>query len=100
MLSWCTAWPHCGGRGAAAHFATARPPAVRLGAPRTGDIGSDEHNQRLSELRAMAVTEALVRDGVNASRITTRGYGAANPVASNATAEGRAQNRRVEIFLE
>ena len=63
-------------------------------------IGSEEHNQSLSERRAAAVTEALVRDGVDARRITTRGYGAANPVASNATAEGRAQNRRVEIILQ
>src|SRR5262249_38832662 len=62
-------------------------------------IGSEEHNQSLSERRA-AGTEALVRDGVAARRITTRGYGAANPVASNATAEGRAQNRRVEIMLQ
>jgi OmpA-OmpF porin, OOP family len=66
----------------------------------TDSSGTDEHNQWLSERRATAVTEALVRDGVSARRITTRGYGAANPVASNATAEGRAQNRRVEIILE
>jgi len=63
-------------------------------------IGTEERNQYLSERRAAAVTEALVRDGVDARRITTRGYGAANPVASNATAEGRAQNRRVEIILQ
>jgi outer membrane protein OmpA-like peptidoglycan-associated protein len=62
--------------------------------------GTEERNQWLSARRAVAVTEALVRDGVSASRITTRWYGAANPVASNATAEGRAQNRRVEIILE
>ena len=66
----------------------------------TDSSGTDEHNQWLSERRATAVTDTLVRDGVSASRITTRGYGAANPVASNATAEGRAQNRRVEIILE
>jgi OOP family OmpA-OmpF porin len=46
------------------------------------------------------VKQILVQSGVSASRITTTGYGAANPVASNATAEGRAQNRRVEIVLE
>jgi outer membrane protein OmpA-like peptidoglycan-associated protein len=62
--------------------------------------GTDEHNQSLSERRANTVTEALIRFGVSANRITTRGYGSANPVASNATAEGRAQNRRVEIILE
>jgi OmpA-OmpF porin, OOP family len=66
----------------------------------TDAIGTDARNERLSERRADAVKDALVRYGVSASRITTRGYGDANPVASNATAEGRAQNRRVEIILE
>lgn len=66
----------------------------------TDAIGTDARNERLSERRAEAVKDALVRNGVSASRITTRGYGDANPVASNATAEGRAQNRRVEIILE
>jgi len=66
----------------------------------TDAIGTDARNERLSERRAEAVKDALVRYGVSASRITIRGYGDANPVASNATAEGRAQNRRVEIILE
>jgi OmpA-OmpF porin, OOP family len=66
----------------------------------TDSMGSDARNQRLSERRAEAVKQILVESGVSASRITTAGYGAANPVASNATAEGRAQNRRVEIVLE
>jgi OOP family OmpA-OmpF porin len=66
----------------------------------TDAMGTDEHNQRLSERRAETVTQALIEDGVAPGRITTRGYGEANPVASNATAEGRAQNRRVEIILE
>jgi len=43
------------------------------------------------------VKDRLVQQGVSASRITTRGYGKADPVASNSTAEGRARNRRVEI---
>ncbi len=62
--------------------------------------GSDEHNEDLSLRRAEAVKQALVEDGVAERRIVVRGYGASNPVASNATAEGRAQNRRVEIVLE
>jgi len=66
----------------------------------TDSSGDDARNQRLSERRAEAVKQILVQSGVSASRITTAGYGAANPVASNATAEGRAQNRRVEIVLE
>ena len=66
----------------------------------TDSAGDDARNQRLSERRAEAVKQILVQSGVSASRITTAGYGAANPVASNATAEGRAQNRRVEIVLE
>jgi OmpA-OmpF porin, OOP family len=66
----------------------------------TDSTENDARNRRLSERRAEAVKEILVESGVSASRITTAGYGAANPVASNATAEGRAQNRRVEIVLE
>jgi OOP family OmpA-OmpF porin len=66
----------------------------------TDSMGSDARNQRLSERRAEAVKQILVESGVSASRITTAGYGSANPLASNATAEGRAQNRRVEIVLE
>jgi OmpA-OmpF porin, OOP family len=66
----------------------------------TDSNGSDAHNQLLSERRADTVKQALIEDGVSASRISTRGEGASNPVASNATAEGRAQNRRVEIILE
>ena len=66
----------------------------------TDSIGSDAYNQRLSERRANTVQQALIEDGVSARRITAGGYGKTNPVASNATAEGRAQNRRVEIILE
>jgi OmpA-OmpF porin, OOP family len=66
----------------------------------TDAMGTEEHNQRLSERRAYTVMQALVEDGVAAGRVRVHGYGEANPVASNATAEGRAQNRRVEIILE
>jgi OOP family OmpA-OmpF porin len=66
----------------------------------TDAMGTEEHNQRLSERRAYTVMQALVEDGVAAGRVRARGYGESNPVASNATAEGRAQNRRVEIILE
>ncbi|MGH7790148.1 MAG: OmpA family protein [Candidatus Binatia bacterium] len=65
----------------------------------TDSIGSAEYNQRLSERRANAVREYLERQGVNGSRMTARGFGKTNPVASNETAEGRAQNRRVELIV-
>ena len=66
----------------------------------TDSIGSDAYNIRLSERRAKTVRDALVADGIAADRITTKGMGKADPVASNATAEGRAQNRRVEIVAQ
>jgi OOP family OmpA-OmpF porin len=63
----------------------------------TDSIGSDAYNQKLSERRAMTVKDYMVTQGVSSSRITTRGFGKSKPVADNKTAEGRAQNRRVEI---
>ena len=63
----------------------------------TDSIGTDAYNLKLSERRANTVRDELIADGVSASRITTRGFGKADPVASNDTAEGRAENRRVEI---
>ena len=63
----------------------------------TDNTGSLALNQRLSGNRAIAVRFYLARKGVNPSRMTARGYGPANPVATNTTPEGRAQNRRVEL---
>ncbi|MDO5290385.1 MAG: OmpA family protein [Pseudomonadota bacterium] len=65
----------------------------------TDGVGSDAYNLNLSQRRAAAVQQALVQRGVAAQRITTAGYGKAHPVASNATAEGRALNRRVEVII-
>ncbi|MDM1296791.1 OmpA family protein [Sphingobacterium sp. N143] len=59
--------------------------------------GSEAYNMTLSKDRANSVKQYLVNAGVSASSITANGYGEANPVASNATEEGRIQNRRVEI---
>ncbi|MXV13948.1 OmpA family protein [Hufsiella ginkgonis] len=59
--------------------------------------GTDEYNLRLSTDRANSVKTYLVNSGVDAGRINVKGYGEANPVASNSTEEGRIQNRRVEI---
>jgi OOP family OmpA-OmpF porin len=60
-------------------------------------IGTDAYNQALSERRANAVKDYLVRKGVDAGRIRTFAYGETQPVAPNTTAEGRALNRRTEI---
>jgi len=65
----------------------------------TDSIGSDAYNLGLSERRANAVKTYLVSKGVPADRIYTEGKGKADPIASNATAEGRAKNRRVEIEI-
>ncbi|MGJ1535779.1 OmpA family protein [Sphingobacterium multivorum] len=59
--------------------------------------GSEAYNLTLSKDRANSVKQYLVNAGVSSSSITAKGYGEKNPVASNATEEGRAQNRRVEI---
>ncbi|TVS04031.1 MAG: OmpA family protein [Rhodobacteraceae bacterium] len=65
----------------------------------TDNTGSAEYNQGLSERRAGSVAQVLRGEGVAANRIQTIGRGLTQPVASNATPEGRRQNRRVEIFI-
>jgi OOP family OmpA-OmpF porin len=65
----------------------------------TDNIGSMEYNQGLSERRAEAVAAYLAAAGVDRSRMTVAGFSFTQPVADNSTAEGRAQNRRVEIDL-
>jgi outer membrane protein OmpA-like peptidoglycan-associated protein len=65
----------------------------------TDNSGSPQANQRLSERRAAAVREALVREGIEPTRIEARGLGAAYPVASNDNTGGRQLNRRVEILI-
>jgi len=65
----------------------------------TDSVGSDASNLDLSQRRADAVRDFLLQNGVNAAQITTRGYGKASPVASNDTATGRQQNRRVELII-
>ncbi|MBT2373424.1 OmpA family protein [Pseudomonas fluorescens] len=66
----------------------------------TDSIGPDAYNQKLSQRRADAVKQVLVKDGVDASRVTSVGYGESRPVADNATEAGRAVNRRVEASVE
>jgi outer membrane protein OmpA-like peptidoglycan-associated protein len=65
----------------------------------TDSTGALAYNQRLSERRADSVAAVLIENGVPGRRIVTVGMGPNDPVASNATAAGRAQNRRVEIVI-
>ena len=67
----------------------------------TDSVGSDAYNQKLSQRRADAVKAMLVtRFGIEASRLSAVGYGELKPIASNGTAEGRAQNRRVVAVMQ
>jgi outer membrane protein OmpA-like peptidoglycan-associated protein len=63
----------------------------------TDNVGSESSNQKLSQKRANAVRDWLVRQGVDPSRITAVGYGESKPVAPNDTPEGRQKNRRIEF---
>ena len=65
----------------------------------TDAVGTDAYNMELSERRAEAIREALVARGVDTTRVVTKGYGKAYPVADNASADGRAVNRRVEVVI-
>lgn len=65
----------------------------------TDATGSDEYNQKLSEERAASVLRELVEGGIDSNRITSVGFGESKPVATNATAAGRQQNRRVEVVV-
>ncbi|WP_086478326.1 OmpA family protein [Arenibacter amylolyticus] len=65
----------------------------------TDSTGSAAYNLNLSKLRAQAVTNYLVANGVSGSRLTTKWYGLTQPKADNSTAEGRAKNRRVELAI-
>lgn len=65
----------------------------------TDSTGSDAYNLKLSQQRANSVAGYFIQKGVAPQRIMPVGYGKADPVASNATADGRAQNRRVEIKI-
>jgi OOP family OmpA-OmpF porin len=67
----------------------------------TDNTGNSDYNQKLSQRRAEAVADSLVRDhGISANRVKAVGYGDTQPIADNNTAAGRAQNRRVEAAIE
>lgn len=65
----------------------------------TDNVGRSEYNLGLSERRAASVKSYAIAQGLSASRIKTEGRGASEPIASNETEDGRAQNRRVEIVI-
>ena len=65
----------------------------------TDSDGSEKYNMKLSQKRAAAVSKKLVELGLDKNRLDAKGYGESKPVASNKTAEGKAQNRRVEAVI-
>ena len=65
----------------------------------TDSVGSDEYNQKLSEDRGTSVRDYLTKEGVAGTSVTSQGFGKSQPVASNNTAAGRQQNRRVELVV-
>jgi outer membrane protein OmpA-like peptidoglycan-associated protein len=66
----------------------------------TDSVGSDAYNQDLGQRRADAARQYLVDQGIDGSRLSAVSFGESRPVADNATADGRAENRRVEIIVE
>ena len=76
-------------------------PKIRVElAGHTDNVGARDYNKRLSDDRAKSVMEYLVQKGIPASRLSARGYGMDEPVDTNDTEEGRAQNRRVEFRVK
>lgn len=65
----------------------------------TDNVGTEEDNRALSETRAQAVLDYLTREGIPSARLTSKGFGESNPVASNASESGRQMNRRVELKI-
>jgi OmpA-OmpF porin, OOP family len=65
----------------------------------TDSVGSDSYNLKLSQERAEAVQDFLLKNGLAAASLTARGLGESYPVATNDTAAGRQQNRRVQIIV-
>jgi len=75
-------------------------PGLRLAVEgHTDSVGGENYNQRLSEQRGDSVRDYLMQEGMPASSVTAKGFGKTQPVASNDTASGRQQNRRVEIVI-
>ena len=64
----------------------------------TDSDGTNESNLKLSEARAKAVVEAIVKGGIDATRLSSAGFGEEKPIADNSTADGKSKNRRVELI--
>ena len=76
------------------------PPAKVMIVGHTDSTGSDEYNQKLSERRAASLAKRLSDNGIDKNRIQTTGKGEKEPIATNGTAAGRAQNRRIEVEIQ
>ena len=75
-------------------------PGLRLDVEgHTDSVGGDSYNQQLSEQRAAAVRDYLTQQGMPGSSVTAKGFGKTQPVASNDSARGKQQNRRVELVI-
>lgn len=75
-------------------------PGLRLDVEgHTDSVGSDEMNQKLSENRGSAVRDYLTKEGIASSSVTSKGFGESQPVATNDSAKGRQENRRVELVI-
>jgi outer membrane protein OmpA-like peptidoglycan-associated protein len=75
-------------------------PGLRLAVEgNTDSVGNDDYNQQLSEQRGDSVRDYLISQGMAGGSVTSRGFGKTQPVASNETASGRQQNRRVELVI-
>jgi len=85
--------------GKLAHYLNQHPDRRVLIEGFTDSVGSDSANLTLSQRRSQAVADALRAQGVDPTRVSTRGYGEAYPVASNSSTSDRALNRRVEVYI-
>jgi outer membrane protein OmpA-like peptidoglycan-associated protein len=65
----------------------------------TDSVGNDDYNQQLSEQRGGSVRDYLIAQGMGGDSVSSKGFGKTQPVASNETAAGRQQNRRVELVI-
>jgi outer membrane protein OmpA-like peptidoglycan-associated protein len=75
-------------------------PGLRLDVEgHTDSVGTDDYNQQLSEERGGSVRDYLIEQGMVGSSVSSKGFGKTQPIASNDTAVGRQQNRRVELVI-